>query len=217
MPSLAADLDTALSALADDSRWRAMLAENVYWASCESFVQTTLLWAFNTTSKTFVSDRERQLLDARKPDLSVLERAHHDAWWEARGATPCDAATLRRLARGVVQLKAAWTRGNACGSAVTTQKAKDIRADVDGLQDARKKVPNADLFMGVVLSGFHERKDGPGAVDDAAKIIIDALPKPLQKSVRSITVLDGFESPAWKDVHAEGNGAYSRFLWIPLD
>lgn len=219
MPSsLATDLCSALWTLADDARWRAMLAENIYWASFEPFVQTTLLWAFNTKSKDFVADRERRLHRNPdwKPDLSIMDRKDHDAWWEARSAKPCDDAMLRRLARGIVQLKVAWTPGNAYGSAVITQKAKDIRTDVEGLRGAQNKVSRAELFMGVIVSGFHERHDGPGALDDSARIIVEALPKPLQETVTSMALLDGFESPVWKDVHAKGNGAYSRLLWIPL-
>ncbi len=214
---LSKDLDAALWSLADDSRWRSMLAENVYWASCEAFVQTTLLWAFNSRSKAFVADRERRLRKEPtwKPDLAIMSRDDHDAWWGARRAGRCDSKTLRRLARGIVELKVAWTPGNATGSAVLTQKAKTVRDDVDGLEAARTEAPNSEMYMGVIVSGFH-KTEGAKALADSLVIIRDALPKAIRTAATTIPLLDGFESAAWKDILENGKKGYSSLLWIPM-
>ena len=64
-----------------------MLVENAYWASYESFLQSSLLWAFKKVSTDFTVDRERQLLahgGRVQPDLVVMRRADEQEWWTGR-------------------------------------------------------------------------------------------------------------------------------------
>lgn len=208
------DVVAAFSCLGNNTSWCAMLAENLYWASCEALVQSALLHTFNAASSNFVADRERALVGSMKPDLVVLDRSDHDAWWNAREHR--DQLQLRRLVQAVVQLKVAWTKGNASGSAVVTEKAKRVRDDVEGLLRLQQSFPTWRLFWAVLIGGFHESGRGGLALDDAEAILRAGLRREHgSKDIQTVTILDDMSLDHWKP-HREVPLASARLLWARL-
>ena len=53
-----------------------------------------------------------------------------------------------------------WTRGNANGSAVVTQKAPKIGRDAAGLTRFCSKFRQSRAYLGVLTSGFHDVGSG---------------------------------------------------------
>jgi hypothetical protein len=209
-----ADLGRSFDALAADERWCAWLAENIYWASCESFLQTTLLPVFNQTSGRFVTDRERKLDGNWHPDIAIMRREDHDKWWRARDDS--DKAALRGLVRGVVQLKVVWTEGNAYGSAVLAEKLRAVDSDVRGLQNRAEQVPEAALVMGVLVAGFHKPTEGRGKLEDAVDQVTSVLKGGKEETARRVTLLDGFEAEHWRGLLRGEKRAWATLVWAIL-
>jgi hypothetical protein len=210
-----ADLRRSFRALAADKRWRGWLAENIYWASCESFLQTTLLPVFNQTSERFVTDRERKLDGNWHPDLAIMSRAHHDEWWHARNVSKNKAA-LRGLVRGVVQLKIAWTERNANGSARLTEKVKGIRKDVHGLMGRAKSLPEATLLMGVLVAGFHKPAEGKRKLRTAVEQVGSVLNAATGLAPNRVVLLDDFEADHWHPLLRGEKRAWATLVWARL-
>ena len=106
-----------------------------------------------------------------QPDLIVFDRSDYWAWFEAEGDLP------RRveMIRGLVQLKMAWTRGNAKGSAVITQKAKGVADDAAALARFSILYPHCRTYLGITVAGFHHRGEGASEVDYASGLVRQRL------------------------------------------
>ena len=201
------DFASAFASLAASQSLRQLLAENLYWASCEALVQSAALYSFNSTSTQFIADRERQL-DGLKPDLLAFDRQDHDQWWTARSLG--DREALGNLTKGLVQFKVAWTEGNANGSAKLGPKTRAIRTDIDRLRAWGEVHPGRDLFWAVLLGGFHEPGAGVRALSEAEETIGGSLKQGDGSELRRITVLNDASLP-WRPPHARV--ASAALLW----
>ena len=78
--------------LRGDCLWLQLLAENLFWASCEGFIQCSVLGAFNLQNQRYIADREREVRwdnDKIKPDLLLFQRCAYAAW-QRSGRAPLD-------------------------------------------------------------------------------------------------------------------------------
>lgn len=195
--------------------WLDLFAENLYWASMEGFLQSSLLGAFNLGTHGFVADRERALASrgAFKPDLLVMERSSgvHEEWWTAREEGGSNAqARYRRLVQAVVQLKVAWTPGNARGSAVITSKAAAVKSDVARLQQC---LENPSLgIVGVLVSGFHPESDGAEVIRSSLDVIKRAVANEVD-SGNEVMLLARARPARWSPVLKKGQALFST-LWV---
>lgn len=208
------DVRRAIEALAANSLWRDMLAENILWASCESLLQTTLLWSFNALSGRFVADRERTLAKGWRPDLVVLRRAAHDDWHNARQKNRGRTETFRKLACGVVQLKVAWTEGNAYGSASLPNKVVAIRDDLDRLHNEADSFQPDERYVGVLLSGVHPQEDGPKMMGEARRFLHSRLLTNHVSFQRSVQLLLGHRPAHWRSLPLGADAAFSELLFM---
>lgn len=155
-----------------DTLWLSLLTENLMWASCEGFVQSSVLGAFNLTSQCHVAARESVLrwgASKVQPDLSVIRPAAYSEWWNS---TP---SGRPEIVTGVAQLTMVWTEGNAGGSAVVNQKAPKIARDADGLSRFAAAHPGRGAYVGVLTSWAHEPDEGRAGLDSAAALIKEHL------------------------------------------
>jgi hypothetical protein len=205
----------AARTLSDNSFWLDLLAENLYWASMEGFLQSSLLGAFNSGTHGFVADRERMvaLRRACRPDLLIMRRSSsvHDEWWTARGhGGPKAQAEYLRLAQAMVQLKVAWTPGNARGSSMLTSKAESVKSDVTRLK-SYLKAPSLGV-IGVLISGFHQESDGAVAISRS----LNALKRAVTDEVDSgdeVTLLTRVRPTRWNPILDHGRAVFST-LWF---
>lgn len=166
------ELIAATLRLRDDPLWLSLLTENLIWASCEGFVQSSVLGAFNLASQHYVAARESVLrwgASKVQPDLSLFRPAAYSDW---RNSTPFGRP---QMVTGVAQLTLVWTEGNAAGSAVVSQKAPKIARDADGLSRFAAAHPGRSAYVGVLTSGAHEPDEGRAALDSAAALIREHL------------------------------------------
>lgn len=205
----------AAQTLSENSFWLDLLAENLYWASMEGFLQSSLLGAFNLGTHGFVADRERALEPngALKADLLVMEQSSdvHEAWWTAREEGGPNAPTrYLGLSQAVVQLKVAWTPGNARGSAVITSKAAAVKSDVVRLRQCLKD-PSLGI-VGVLVSGFHLESDGAEAVRSSLDVIKRAVANEVDSS-NEVMLLARARPTRWNPVLENGRALFST-LWL---
>jgi hypothetical protein len=205
----------AAETLSENPFWLDLLAENLYWASMEGFLQSSLLGAFNSGTHGFVADRERALAPrgAFKPDMLVMERSSgvHEEWWAAREeGGPNAQARYLRLAQAVVQLKVAWTPGNARGSAMLTSKAAAVKSDVVRLRQCLKD-PSLGI-VGVLVSGFHPESDGAEAIRSSLDVIKGAVANEVD-SGNEVMLLARARPTRWNPVLENGRALFST-LWL---
>lgn len=153
-------LKNAIDRMARWKGWNEILAQNLNSASCEGFLQASLLGWFNigeARSKDFWAERERRLLCANgwkvQPDLILVPYADWDEYGKAKG--------LRKsgLVDAGVWIKVAWEKGNdwSSASAVPAQKAKEIAKDVEkGRWFLGGRRNRRDALLAILISG------GPG-------------------------------------------------------
>jgi hypothetical protein len=210
--------DTILQGLADatnslcaDAMWRSLLAENLLWASCESLFQCSLLGALNCLQATIVADREKRLVGAFgkvQPDLLVFDRRDYQAWWRSKQNSPEKLALLK----GLVQLKVAWTRGNAIGSAVIAEKARGIAQDAERLARFCGCHDACRAYLAVIISGFHPPTEGMAELNDAIGIIRHRVQeKVVVESERLIGILNDSQLDHWA-TYGRGSSVLSAGL-----
>jgi hypothetical protein len=163
-------IHSALKTLATSRLWVELLRENVYCASYEGFVQTSLLGAINSqqAKRTLWCDRERRVRVNGKviaPDLWLVN-AEVDAWnlWEEAKAHPVKARLnpMLQVAKGAVEIKVAWTKDWAGGSAVISQRAKEIAKTITKLRvSGSHRWNHLPRFVLAVFGGVSE---SPGAL-----------------------------------------------------
>lgn len=170
------ELEEATRWLTRDQVWLQLAAENLKWASCEGFFQSSLLGAFNVRSQTYIADREKRfaLSSDRSicPDLLILERASYVDWWAARRHTK--QAVLRPLCRGAVQMKLVWTKNNASGSATVKSKAKSVVRDATDLEEFCRQRMGCTGYLAVLFSGRHAA-EGRRFLDEAVQEVQEKL------------------------------------------
>jgi hypothetical protein len=166
------ELIAATLRLRDDPLWLSLLTENLMWASCERFVQCSVLGAFNLASQQYVAAREsvfRWGASKVQPDLSLIRPTAYSDWWNST------LSGRPQMVTGVVQLTMVWTEGNAGGSAIVTQKAPKIARDADGLSRFAAAHPGCRAYVGVLTSGAHVPDEGRAALDSADALIKEHL------------------------------------------
>jgi hypothetical protein len=153
----------ALQRLSGLQSWSSIVAENLYWASCESFLQSSLLWAINASDSALIADRERLLTGSgnkgTKPDLLLFERSHGQSWLAAT-----DRSERLRLGCAFVYAKLAWAKGNATGSATIPAKAKALLSDIARLRDVHELALGSGLMDSktlLIVSGCGSVKGSP--------------------------------------------------------
>jgi hypothetical protein len=192
MITIADKLKNALSILHRTDCWRAILAENLNWASCEPLFQSSLLWAFNTQPESdIMADRERAIAGTSnkgtKPDLLVFRKEDRAAWCAATSSSPRDRLTLRRLGLGFVYMKVVWSEGIGEGSAKIRSKAIQIADDInkarkilvavseDGGISAEKQ-----LYLVVLLVSFErDMEKGAASIEVCENQLSQAVTKRL--------------------------------------
>ena len=184
--AILSELVTAAESLRADQTWLNLFAENIHWSSCEGLLQCSLLGAVNRRPSALLTDREKRFsgdFGTVQPDLIVFDRADYWAWHEAEGDLP------RRIGmvRGLVQLKMAWTRGNATRSAAITQKAKAVAEDAGKLARFSTAYPQCRAYLGVTVAGFHQRGEGEGKVGEASALIRQRL-REAGHSIREVSL-----------------------------
>ncbi len=169
---VATALIQALQRLPTIPTWSAIVAENIYWASCECFLQSSLLWSINTLAGSkFLSDREKLVTgtgnSGTKPDL-LFFRADCHAAWRAATRTRKEA---RQLGVGFVYVKLAWSEGDATGSATIPAKASAIVDDIGKLRELEHIVlteqPDQRKELLVVVGCVSTRKESITSVEAA--------------------------------------------------
>ncbi len=168
----------ACEGLVRSKEWQDQLAANVYWASCEGFLQSTLLWAFNSFPGThkvdgdrYLADRERYLVWGERriaPDLVFFGEGDEKRWWDYRDAR--DRENLRSLAAGLVEVKMAWLPGSATGSATLGSKAVSIQTDVDNLRYLLEHKVGRSAWVVWCVAGF-PGKDHGRAVEESVEFL----------------------------------------------
>ena len=196
----------AARALAGDERWCDMLAENLYWASMEAFLQSSLLAAINRTDEGFIADRERNVSPRLRPDLLVFPVRAHDAWWQLRERAQED-TSLSDVLRLAVQMKVAWTRGNATGSATLPNKIAATRSDIALLHEV---LPGKGA-VAVLVSGFHPRGDGAREVEAALRALVAEVPATAESLV--LPLLEDYRPARWDKLLEPDRAAFSM-LWL---
>jgi hypothetical protein len=189
----------AFNSLAADSSWRALLAENLLWASSEGFLQASLLGALNVRGGDHVFDREcvlDRLPSKFQPDFLAIRRTDYVPWWRAKSSR--DPAAMRGLCVGVGELKLAWTAGNATASANVTNMADSVAAQARRLAEHCAAHGHCLPWTMVLVSGFHPASVGRPALDACLSTILDRVSRAgLGWAVRSVDVFDGLELPHW--------------------
>ena len=211
-------LVNAVNALSWDASWCDTLAENLYWASCEGFIQSSLLGAINWTSDLHVADRERSVgngEDNIQPDLLLMLRGNHDSYWSERLANgPVSLNFLRAL----VQVKLVWTEGSAKGSAVISQKSRQVTGDIDGLRlfiSGKRSIEKLSIegFQIVVVSGFHTLGEGRRFVDAAIDRVRGEISPPYSDQLR-ISLLEDYRPRRWEVMRSNGLSVTSDLIII---
>ena len=171
----------ALKTLAASRLWVGLLRENVYCASYEGFVQTSLLGAINSrqAKPKLWCDRERRVRINGKivaPDLWLVNAKVKD-WdlWEKARLNPVAARLnpMLQVSKGAVEIKVAWTKDWAGGSAVISQRAKEIAKTITKLRVSGKHRWNQlPRFVLVVFGGVSKSPSAlAGELADAEFIV----------------------------------------------
>lgn len=212
-------LVVTVESLRQDSNWLRILAENLFWASCEGFVQSSILAAYNAQNLPLVADREKVLKwdgGSITPDLLVFRRADYADWRRSANGTGRNS-----LAHALAQITMVWTRGTAGGSAVVTEKAKKIARDAAGLIRFCDAHSGTLAYLGVLTSGFQPAGHGASAVEDAVCVVRAALARNgisiAQES--HTTILDGVLLETWETLGrpSPSTCVFAGLHWFRLD
>lgn len=159
----------ALQRLPRLQSWSSIVAESLYWASCESFLQSSLLWAINASDGALIADRERLLTGSgnsgTKPDLLLFERSHRQSWLNA------ERSERLRIGCAFVYAKLAWAKGNATGSATIPAKASALLSDIAKLRDLHEVTVGSGLTDSktlLIVAGCGSVKSSPDESERAS-------------------------------------------------
>jgi hypothetical protein len=213
-----ADLCLSAEELSNDALWPRLLAENLYWASCEGFLQSSVLGAFNGRSTQYVADRERELGFAGnqlRPDLVLIRRADHEAYWTGRDLSGAQRReTLAALAQAIVQFKLIWTQGNATGSAQVTEKAKQVALDASRAAAWSVARESCTTVVGILVSGFHKAGTAAKPFADATLALASSLAQVGWRWANDgALLLDEYADPRWTRFNRPSTAVSARLLW----
>lgn len=212
MDEITRQLRAATTKLEASTEWRQMLAENLFWASCEGFLQSSLLWAVNQQSTSLFADREKKIAGTAPVDLVLFERAVYADYLSARGER------LAALCRALVQLKVVWTKGNATGSAVASEKAKSVLYDAVRLAEVCRSNAGCTGVLGVLVAGRHPAGKAGPCIDEAFGKVHAALEGSIVGEPEGIDVLVEEVVGHWATLDTaagnEGEIAMSARLWF---
>jgi hypothetical protein len=180
-----------------------VLAENLFWTSCEGLLQCALLAEFNRAGGRWVADRERRLAPGWQPDLLLFPSRNVGEWkWSGR-------AHKRESVCGLVHLKMAWTEDWSSGSASPAARRDAVEDDANKLiHMAETHANQASLFFGVLVAGVSADGADPGFPDvehwlDRRRWRHHALPIVEGRSVQYPFLTDGgtMAERAWASLH----------------
>ena len=207
---VAAALARALKRLPTVPSWSAIVAENIYWASFEPFVQSSLLWSINTLDgSALLSDREREVVcwqtenenkkmrrHSIKPDHSVFRADCRSDWSAAYKKR--DLRGLRRLSIGFANAKLAWSEGDASGGSTIPNIADKIETDIGKLRRLEQMIvdeqPNERKEFLVVAGCASIRDDARTSIEAAecceAKLLTQLHSRLREKNCSPVRPLD---------------------------
>lgn len=204
----------ALQRLTGLQSWSSIVAENLYWASCESFLQSSLLWAINASNGALIADRERLLTgsgnNGTKPDLLLFERSYRQSWLDAT-----DRLERLRIGCAFVYAKLAWAKGNATGSATIPAKASALLSDIAKLRELHELAAASGLTDSktlLIVSGCGSVKGSPGESERAASECEAELIERIQAGLASRNLgIARLHSSVWLAKGEQVHSARDRF------
>jgi hypothetical protein len=214
------ELVEATEKLKADPFWLALLTENLAWASCEGFFQSSILGAFNQTSQRYIADREKKFVvqeERAAPDLLLFERSNYAAWW--RGRRTAKGAGLIDLCLALVETKLVWTEGNAYGSYVLSERSGAVAGDALKLAKVCPTLPDCRGYLAVLISGLHPPGIGGRFLNQARETVQEKLARTgLVREYRQVGLLDGGTLPHWEtlDRGDPPDGMWAECLWVCL-